>query len=85
MKRIRGSSQQFWMRLFSVLWWRLVCPLSFVTATFLGFVATGLGVMVLLLEANLRTNREILRELQRQRQTMLEPGRLSTLEELMQR
>jgi hypothetical protein len=57
---------------FFVAWWLLVCPLSFVTATFLGFVTVGIGVMVHLLETNLRVNREILGELKRQRRIALE-------------
>jgi hypothetical protein len=57
---------------FFAAWWLLVCPLSFVTATFLGFVTVGIGVMVHLLETNLRINREILTELKRQRRIVLE-------------
>jgi hypothetical protein len=60
------------MSVFFFIWWLLVCPLSFVTATFLGFVTVGIGVMVHLLETNLRINREILTELKRQRRIALE-------------
>jgi hypothetical protein len=60
------------MTVFFFVWWLLVCPLSFVTATFLGFVTVGIGVMIHLLETNLRVNREILGELKRQRRIALE-------------
>jgi hypothetical protein len=60
------------MTVFFFVWWMLVCPLSFVTATFLGFVTVGIGVMIHLLETNLRINREILGELKRQRRIVLE-------------
>jgi hypothetical protein len=69
---------------FFSLWWLLVCPLSFATATFLGFVTVGIGVMVHLLETNLRINREILGELKRQRRIALESAITHPeLEELM--
>jgi hypothetical protein len=72
------------MTVFYSLWWLLVCPLSFVTATFLGFVTVGIGVMVHLLETNLRINREILGELKRQRRIALEGAIIHPeLEELM--
>ena len=70
--------------IFFSLWWLLVCPLSFVTATFLGFVTVGIGVMIHLLEINLRINREILGELKRQRRITLESAIVHPeLEELM--
>jgi hypothetical protein len=73
------------MTVFFFLWWLLVCPLSFVTATFLGFVTVGIGVMIHLLECNLRVNREILGELKRQRRIVLESSITHPeLEELMQ-
>jgi hypothetical protein len=69
---------------FFATWWLLVCPLSFVTATFLGFVTVGIGVMIHLLETNLRVNREILTELKRQRRIVLEGAIVHPeLEELM--
>ena len=69
---------------FYAAWWLLVCPLSFVTATFLGFVTVGIGVMIHLLECNLRVNREILGELKRQRRIALEGAIVHPeLEELM--
>ena len=69
---------------FYSLWWLLVCPLSFVTATFLGFLTVGIGVMIHLLETNLRINREILGELKRQRRIALEGAIVHPeLEELM--
>ena len=72
------------MRVFFFVWWLLVCPLSFVTATFLGFLTIGIGVMVWLLETNLRINREILGELKRQRRLVLESAIVHPeLEELM--
>ena len=72
------------MTVFHTLWWLLVCPLSFVTATFLGFVTVGIGVMIHLLETNLRVNREILGELKRQRRIALEGAIVHPeLEELM--
>jgi hypothetical protein len=72
------------MTVFYSLWWLLVCPLSFVTATFLGFVTVGIGVMTHLLETNLRVNREILGELKRQRRIALENAIVHPeLEELM--
>ena len=72
------------MTVFHALWWLLVCPLSFVTATFLGFVTIGLGAMIHLLETNLRVNREILGELKRQRRIALEGAIVHPeLEELM--
>ena len=72
------------MAVFFVTWWLLVCPLSFVTATFLGFVTVGIGVMIHLLEINLRINREILGELKRQRRIALEGAIVHPeLEELM--
>jgi hypothetical protein len=71
------------MTVFFFIWWLLVCPLSFVTTTFLGFVTVGIGVMVHLLETNLRVNREILTELKRQRRIALEGAIHPELEELM--
>jgi hypothetical protein len=72
------------MIVFYSLWWLLVCPLSFVTATFLGFFTVGIGVMIHLLETNLRINREILGELKRQRRIALESAIVHPeLEELM--
>ena len=72
------------MTVFFTAWWLLVCPLSFVTATFLGFVTVGIGVMIWLLETNLRVNREILGELKRQRRIVLESAIVHPeLEELM--
>jgi hypothetical protein len=72
------------MTVFFFVWWLLVCPLSFVTATFLGFLTVGIGVMVHLLECNLRVNREILGELKRQRRIALEGAIVHPeLEELM--
>ena len=70
--------------IFFSLWWLLVCPLSFVTATFLGFFTVGIGVMIHLLETNLRISREILGELKRQRRIVLEGAIVHPeLEELM--
>jgi hypothetical protein len=72
------------MTVFFFVWWLLVCPLSFVTTTFLGFVTVGIGVMIHLLEINLRINREILGELKRQRRIALEGAIVHPeLEELM--
>jgi hypothetical protein len=72
------------MNSFFVGWWLLVCPLSFVTATFLGFMTIGIGAMIHLLEINLRVNREILGELKRQRRIALEAAIVHPeLEELM--
>jgi hypothetical protein len=72
------------MNSFLAAWWLLVCPLSFVTATFLGFVTVGIGVMIHLLETNLRINCEILGELKRQRRIALEGAIVHPeLEELM--
>jgi hypothetical protein len=69
---------------FFAAWWLLVCPLSFATATFLGFVTVGIGVMIHLLEINLSINREILSELKRQRRIALEGAIVHPeLEELM--
>ena len=83
MKRAWVARLNWWTLTFA-FWWLLVCPLSFFTATFLGFVTIGLGVMMLLLEANLRASRAMLHELQRQRP--LEPAYHPTaLEELMRR
>ena len=72
------------MTVFFFVWWLLVCPLGFVTTTFLGFVTVGIGVMIHLLEINLRINREILGELKRQRRITLESAIVHPeLEELM--
>jgi hypothetical protein len=72
------------MAAFFAFWWLLVCPLSFLTATFLGFVTVGIGVMIHLLETNLRVNHEILGELKRQRRIALEGAIVHPeLEELM--
>jgi hypothetical protein len=73
------------MTVFYFVWWLLVCPLSFLTATFLGFVTVGIGVMIHLLECNLHVNREILGELKRRRRIVLKSAIIHPeLEELMQ-